>query len=307
MGGKTLPQAMADLAEEYMGHLLGARRVYQGTGQVAADDLQGVGDTLPVAGELHGAGIGQVFFLATDRRFDKPRGEGAQPAHHEESQAEKGQGGAALSAALTTAPHPVRAGAQQKVTDIADEGDALQQGSEANAQAHVAVEDVTELVAYHALQFVALELSHRALGDRDHGVGGGNAGGEGVDAALIGEQVEGRNGHAGGQGQFIHNIQAAPLIRIGALPQDPAPAHTLRDRLAAGGELNPAHQRYQPHRDRDGHTDDTEALPGQELKIGADAAATAGVEVVVLPEPDEGGDQRIDEQNEQQHGRCEQQ
>jgi hypothetical protein len=63
-----------------------------------------------------------------------------------------------------------------------------------HVEAHVAVEDVAELVADDALQFVAGELFERAAGDGDDGVARGEAGGEGVERGLVVEHVDGGTG-----------------------------------------------------------------------------------------------------------------
>ena len=45
-----------------------------------------------------------------------------------------------------------------ELTDIADKGDALEQGSEADVEAHIAVENMTELVRHNPLELLAVEV-----------------------------------------------------------------------------------------------------------------------------------------------------
>ena len=55
--------------------------------------------------------------------------------------------------------------------DQAEQQNAGEQADQPHVDAHVAVEDVAELVPDHALQFVAVELVQRPAGHRDRGVG----------------------------------------------------------------------------------------------------------------------------------------
>jgi microcompartment protein CcmK/EutM len=114
----------------------------RGSRDETADHLQCIGDAAVVARELHGAGIGEELLLATDRRLDEAGAEGADPADDQQAETEYGQRGAAFAALAVAASHAVGAGAQEKVSDVADEGDALEQRREADTQAHVAVQDV---------------------------------------------------------------------------------------------------------------------------------------------------------------------
>ena len=87
---------------------------------------------------------------------------------------------------------------------------------QAEVEPHVAVEDVAELVADHALQLVAGERLERAARDGDDGVAGRVAGGEGVDARLVVQHVDRRHGHAGGDRHLLDHVEQPALGRIAA-------------------------------------------------------------------------------------------
>ena len=99
---------------------------------------------------------------------------------------------------------------------IGQDEDAVDDADQAEVQPHVAVEDVAELVAHHALQFLAGEVSEAAGGDGHHGVAGLMAGGEGVDARLVVQHVDRRDGNAGGQGHLFDHVQQPPFGQVGA-------------------------------------------------------------------------------------------
>ena len=106
------------------------------------------------------------------------------------------------------------AAAHEDVTDIPDKGNPLQQRRQVDVQAHVAVEDVAEFMGDDALQLVAPEMVDGATGDSHYRVGGGEAGGEGIDAALIVQHINRRYRHIGRQCHFLDHIEAAALGRV---------------------------------------------------------------------------------------------
>jgi len=105
---------------------------------------------------------------------------------------------------------------------------------------------MAEFVGDDALQFVAVQFSECAAGDGHGRIGEFEAGGKGVDAAFGVEYVNLRQGNAGGNGHFLHDVDQPPFVRIGRVGSDaPAAQHFGHGRSAffqrlhfikAGGE-----------------------------------------------------------------------
>jgi hypothetical protein len=115
---------------------------------------------------------------------------------------------------------------------------------------------VAELVGDDALEFVAREFFEGAAGDGDDGIGGGEAGGEGVDGGLVVEDEDAGHGDAGSEGHFLDDVEQAALGEIGGVRIDAASADALGDGGATGGELVPFIKR--------GEADDGESAEGDE-------------------------------------------
>ena len=113
---------------------------------VPADLLQRAGEAEWVAGELHGRGVGEELALAADGGLDEPAKEDADPANGQQQQSEQRQRIAVAAAA---------AGVEQDPADDGEAEDAEDDADQAEVEPHVAVEDVAELVADDALEFVA--------------------------------------------------------------------------------------------------------------------------------------------------------
>ena len=98
---------------------------------------------------------------------------------------------AARSAASAPAPRFSRGEAHgcaarledQPLGAIGEPGEAGEHADQPQVERHVAVQDVAELVAHHALQLVARELLQRAPRDDDHRLVRRVAGDERVDAS----------------------------------------------------------------------------------------------------------------------------
>jgi hypothetical protein len=86
---------------------------------------------------------------------------------------------------------------------------------EPQIEPHVAVENVAELVADDALQFVARQKFHAAARDGDGRVAGFVAGGEGVDAVLVVHDINLRHGHAGRDGHFLDDVEQLAFVGVG--------------------------------------------------------------------------------------------
>ncbi len=199
------------------------------TERIAADLAQGAPDAAGIAGELDGRGVGEKLALARNGSLDDAAEEVADVTDDQHRQAE-GENDDHAAAAL--APHADAAlakAAQDAAADQADDQNAEDDGGELHIQAHVAVEDVAELMGDYPLQFVAGKLLHRAAGDSDHGVAGRQTGGESVQAGFVVEHVNRRDRHAGGDRHLLDDIEQAALMEVGGVQIDPASADALRD------------------------------------------------------------------------------
>src|SRR3954467_7370907 len=81
--------------------------------------------------------------------------------------------------------------AKQKAGGERDGLNAGQDTEDLDIEPHVAVDDVAELVGDDALQLISLEAIDGSLRDADDSVLRVEAGGEGVDATLVGENEDG--------------------------------------------------------------------------------------------------------------------
>ena len=102
---------------------------------------------------------------------------------------------------------------------------------------HVAVEDVTELVADDGLQLLAVELVERALRDRDRGFVRRMARGERVDALLFGQHEDLRFADARRDGHLLDDVEQALALEVALLRGDRHAAQRTRDDAAAGAQL----------------------------------------------------------------------
>ena len=73
MGGEKIgePFTGKGICQEQVTHLAGVGIADPGAGLITANLFQGPGDAIRVAGELHRAGIGQVFTLPANGRLDQ--------------------------------------------------------------------------------------------------------------------------------------------------------------------------------------------------------------------------------------------
>ena len=221
-----------------MAELRGVAADHVAAQRVAADFPERAGDAAGIAGELHGGGVGEEFALARHGGLDEPAEEIADVAddHQREPDRDDDDHAAVL---LAAAGAPAAEGLEGAAADEADEEDAENDGGDAHVQLHVAVEDVAELVADDALQLVARELVERAASDGHDGVAGGEAGGEGVQAGLVLEHVDGGHRDAGGDGHFLDDVEQLTLAEVGGLRVDRPAAGHLGDGGAAGAHLRP--------------------------------------------------------------------
>jgi len=156
---------------------------------------------------------------------------------------------------------------------------------------------VAELVGDDALELVAREFFEGAAGDGDDGVAGGEAGGEGVEAALVIEEVDGRHGHAGGDGHLLDDVEQALLGEVGGLRVHAAAADHLGDDGAAGAQLQP----FEKHRAAGDEADD-EGNSAEKAPVPDEPRARRG--------PDAGDDdqgRQVTSRDHADHGQDEQQ
>ncbi len=240
MGGEEIEDRTGEgVAEEHVADLVGVGIPDPRALGQPPDLLQGAGQGGGVAGELHAGGVGEELPLAGDSGLDDIAQQHAEVAQDVERQADEEVGGAIVAAAIFGVTRRTgKAGrAHHEVADDRKHEDAIDQADQAEIETHVAVEHVAELVAQHALQFLAREIFQAAPRDGHHGVGGPKAGSEGVDRGLVVHHVDRRYRHSGGQRHFFHDVQEPALGQIGRLRIDEPAAHHVRDDLAAGGQL----------------------------------------------------------------------
>ncbi len=193
-GEEVGPAGGEAIGEEEVAGFGGAGGVEFGAGEKAADFFQGTGESVRVASELDCGGIGEEFPLAGYGTLDEAAGENADSADGDEAKAEEWEG-------VFTA-----AGSEEDPADHGEAEQAEEDSHEPDIEAHVAVEDMAELVCDDALEFIAGELLQAALGDADYGIVGSVACGEGVDGLFIGQDVDLRDGDACGDGHFLDHI-----------------------------------------------------------------------------------------------------
>ena len=241
-GPETTEHGAETLGEKEVadgGALLGGEG---GTHGVAGDFFEGAADAVGVAGELDGGGVGQKFALAGDCGLDETT-EGGDDAAGVLAVARRGDAGPAERR-------------EDAAADETEDEDAEDERREAQVEAHVAVEDVAELVGDDALEFVACEFFEGAAGDGDDGIGGSESGGEGIDGGFVVEDVDAGHGDAGSEGHFLDDVEETALGEIGGVRIDASTADTLGDGGAAAGELVPFIKR--------GEADDGESPEGDE-------------------------------------------
>lgn len=148
-------------------------------------------------------------------------------------------------------------GPQDAAAGETEEQNAEYQRGEAHVEAHVAIEDVAELVADDALEFFAGEFFEGAASDGDDGVAGVEAGGECVDGGLLVHDVDGGHGDARRDGHFFDDVEEAAFDGVGGVGIDAATADAFSHGRAAGGELAPFIERGEAH-DGEGEGGDAE-------------------------------------------------
>ena len=228
----------------------------------ATDLLQRPGQPLGLARELNRRGIREELARPRHARLDPAPEEHADVAddHHRECDQENRH----RALAVPRMAHAFK----DLAPDQSDHEDAEQQAHQSDVQAHVAVQDVTEFVRDHALQFVALELLQRASGDRHRRVGRRVAGGEGVDAGFLFEHVDLGHRHTRRDCDFLDHVAQTTMVRIRGLGRDQRATQRLRDHGAARTQRTDLEQRRQTNDAGHAQTD-----AKQQIRVLADGLA----------------------------------
>ena len=210
------------------------------------DLLQCVGDARRVTGELHRGGIGQILTLPRDGRTDQVTEGDACCANHQHRDADHQHRRCIV--ALPTSEHHARvhAAGEQPPPDAGNSLNARYGCDEPDGDAHVAVEDVAELMRHHTLQLRTIQRTEAASRDRDRRIVHRVARCEGVDALLLVEDIDQRERHPRGDGHLLDHIEQLPLVGVTRVARHELTAHRLRHRFAARGERSMLEQCAEP-------------------------------------------------------------
>jgi hypothetical protein len=146
------PRESDAVAEQHVAGFLGIGAIVELRAfRDAADLLQCAGQALGLAGELHRRRVGQRFPRAAHAGLDHASEEQPDVAdEHRDQRSEQDRGG-------TLAVATAAAELQDPAADDRQHQDPEQDAHQPDVQAHVAIEDVAELVRDDALEFVAIE------------------------------------------------------------------------------------------------------------------------------------------------------
>ena len=99
----------------------------------------------------------------------------------------------------------------------------------------IAVQDMTELMGHHTLQFIAREVIDGALIDTDDRVVGGEPGGKRVDAGF-GNDVNGWYRNARSDGHLFNDVQQPALAAVCGVVVDLTTAECFGDAAPAAAD-----------------------------------------------------------------------
>ena len=206
---------------------------------IAADLLQGAGQPGRITGELHRGGIGQKLALTADGGLD-------QTAKKHSHRADENQGHPDDRQRVFF-PAIAAAHVEQNPADGGKAENPKQDAHELKVQAHVAVEDMAELVANDALQLVARQLRDATARDTHGGIAGGVPCSEGVNALLMVEHVNFGHRHTGGDGHLLDDVEKLAFVRVARAGIHLTAAHGFSHHPAAAGELADLEQAAECH------------------------------------------------------------
>ncbi len=146
---------------------------------------------------------------------------------------------------------PPDAETHQVLARLADQQDTRQHGDQPDVDAHIAVEDVTELVGDDPLEFIAAQGLQRTPCHNQHRLIGLIAGHEGVDRHLLvhHEQLGDRN--PARQGHLLGDIAQLALATVPGIRRNRPGACHACDPLTAPAEIRVPVER--PHGHNGGH------------------------------------------------------
>ena len=125
----------------------------------------------------------------------------------------------------------------------------MQYRDQACVEAHIAVEDMAELVGNHPLQLFTREQADCPAGNPDHRILRRQAGGKGIDPHII-QHIHRRHRGARGQSHLLHHIKQALFFQALRREVDQTPTQPFGHRLTATAELQALVEAAQQH-----HTD----------------------------------------------------
>ena len=120
--------------------------------------------------------------------------------------------------------------------------------------------------------------------------------GEGVDAAFIGQQINGRDRHAGGKRHFLHDVQELAFVEIVGVGWDALAAEHLGDGRPSTPELDHLEEAAKDHNQAgaSGHAQEKLRLP-----------ESAGTESLELSAQEDAGEDQIQPEDNARHRRHE--
>ena len=233
----------------------------------AGDLLQGRGQPERIARELDRGGVGEVFALPGDRSLDELREEDAAQADQDDHEADECQRqGVLLAVGIGTEAH-----ADEEIAQLGEGGQAGDGADDPDAQAHVSVADMAELVGDHSLKLVARQIAERAARHADGGILRIVARGEGVDGLVAVDDEAERHRQTGRESHLLHDIQIAAFGGIGRARGHQPAAEAHRDGAPALGQLHDAQEAAAD--------DDGQGQTGRQAEeLGLEPVVTIGVE-----------------------------
>ena len=264
--------------EQHMRDLLGICRDELRTFLECRDLQQCTLESGRVARELHGGRIGQTLALARNGRLQDASGQQSQITQHHRRKPHAHPAQAPAPVAIVAA---ARREIEHQPADDRDHQQAEDRTHELDVQAHVAVENVGELVPDHALQFVAVQMIERALGDGDAGIARRMPRGKRIDGRLLLQHIDLRHGHARGDGHLLNDIAQPLARRVGGVAFDPYAAQRLGHDRAAAAQLCGLEQARQTDHPDDEHRDHEQRVRVAQRERAADPRRRS----CVRPEP----------------------
>ena len=191
---------------------------------------QGALETLRIARELHPRGIREALALARHRRLQNTPGQQPDITQHHDREAQRHQ--PARVAAVT------RRDLQDHAPDQPDHEQPEYPPHELYVEAHVPVQDMTELVPDDSLQLIPAETIERALRDGDRRICRTMASGECIDAGLLLEHIHLGHRHARGDRHLLHDIEKPLPLQVRCIARYRDATQRARHDATAAAQLH---------------------------------------------------------------------